>query len=130
MYKQNTCKNTWKKTEEKTKFSKILPNNQIITSCRIKLWVQEMTMNEKLTMIGLIIESCKVFCKIVVRFPEDIETLHWCPAGPVLPHGEKTCLFSLVWPPSSSGITIKIPYREDVLLHRLASHPIFSYGVG
>ena len=39
--------------EEKTNFSKILPNNQIITACRIELWVQEMTMNEKLTMIGL-----------------------------------------------------------------------------
>ena len=39
--------------EEKTKFSKILPNNQIITACRIELRVQEMTMNEKLTMIGL-----------------------------------------------------------------------------
>ena len=63
-----------KDREEKTEFSKILPNNQIITSCRIKLWVQEMTMNEKLTMIGLIIESCKVFCKIVVHFPQDIET--------------------------------------------------------
>ena len=34
-------------------FSKILPNNQIITACRIKRWVQEMTMNEKLTMIRL-----------------------------------------------------------------------------
>ena len=43
-----------KKTEEKTTFSKILPNNQIITACRIELRVQEMTMNEKLTMIGLI----------------------------------------------------------------------------
>ena len=39
--------------EEKTKFSKILPNNQIITACRIELRVQEMTMNKKLTMIGL-----------------------------------------------------------------------------
>ena len=39
--------------EEKTKFSKFLPNNQIITSYRIELQVQEMTMNEKLTMIGL-----------------------------------------------------------------------------
>ena len=39
--------------EEKTKFSKILPNNQIITPCRIELRVQEMTMNQKLTMIGL-----------------------------------------------------------------------------
>ena len=34
-------------------FSKILPNNQISTARRIKLRVQEMTMNEKLTMIGL-----------------------------------------------------------------------------
>ena len=39
--------------EEKTKIFKILPNNQIITACRIKLQEQEMTMNEKLTMIGL-----------------------------------------------------------------------------
>ena len=40
-------------SEEKTKFSKILPNNQIITACCIKLQVQEMTMNEKLTVISL-----------------------------------------------------------------------------
>ena len=39
--------------EEKTKFSKVLRNNQIITACLIELRVQEMTMNEKLTMIGL-----------------------------------------------------------------------------
>ena len=39
--------------EEKTKFSKILPNNQIITACRIELRIQEMTLNEKLTLIGL-----------------------------------------------------------------------------
>ena len=38
--------------KEKTKFSKILPNNQIITACRIDFRVQEITMNEKLTMIG------------------------------------------------------------------------------
>ena len=43
-----------KDREEKTKFSKILPNNKIITTWRrIKLRVQEMTMNKKLTMIGL-----------------------------------------------------------------------------
>ena len=54
MYEQHTCKNTWKKgREEKTKFSKILPNNQIITACHIKLSVKEMTMNKKLTMTGL-----------------------------------------------------------------------------
>ena len=43
--------------EEKTKFSNILQNNQIITACCIELRVQEMTANEKLTMIGLLM--CK-----------------------------------------------------------------------
>ena len=50
--------------EEKTKFSKILPNNQIITACRIELRVQEMTMNEKLTMIGLKYTSMYFFRQI------------------------------------------------------------------
>ena len=45
--------------EEKTKFSKILPNNQIITACRIEIRVQEMTMNEKLTMTDLIDDEIK-----------------------------------------------------------------------
>ena len=42
-----------KDRKEKTKFSEILPSNQIITTCRIQLRAKEMTMNEKLTMIGL-----------------------------------------------------------------------------
>ena len=41
------------RTEHNVIFSKVLPNNQIITACRIELRVQEMTMNEKLTMIDL-----------------------------------------------------------------------------
>ena len=41
------------KKAEKRKFSKILPNNQVITACRIELQVQKMTMKKKLTMIGL-----------------------------------------------------------------------------
>ena len=41
--------------EEKTKFSNILPNIQITNACHIELQVQEMTMNKKLTMIGLMI---------------------------------------------------------------------------
>ena len=45
--------------EEKTKCSKILPNKQMITACRIELRVQEVTLNEKLTMVGLIMcTSC------------------------------------------------------------------------
>ena len=37
----------------------------------------------------------------------------------------KRCLFSLGCP-SSDDVTIKMPYGVDVL-HRPASHPIFSY---
>ena len=47
--------------EEKTKFSKILPNNQIITACCIKLQVPEMTMNKKINMIGLMTLCIDVF---------------------------------------------------------------------
>ena len=36
---------------------------------------------------------------------------------------------ALVGHPSSDGVTIKMPYGVDVL-HRAASHPIFSYWVG
>ena len=43
-----------KKDREEEKNSKILPNNQIITACCIEIRVQELTMNKKLTMIGLI----------------------------------------------------------------------------
>ena len=54
MYEQNTCKNTWKKAgKRKQNFQFFFPNNQIITIRHIKLRVQEMTMNEKLIMIGL-----------------------------------------------------------------------------
>ena len=52
MHEQNTCRNMKKGKEEKAKFSKILPNNQIITTCHTELQVQEMTMTGKLTMIG------------------------------------------------------------------------------
>ena len=31
---------------------------------------------------------------------------------------------------SSNGITIKISYEVDILLHQPALHPIFSYWVG
>ena len=51
-----------KDRKEKTKFPEILPNNQIITACCIELRVQEMAMNEKLTMIGLMLW---VFCENV-----------------------------------------------------------------
>ena len=47
--------------EEKTKSSNILPNNQIITTCHMELRVQEMTMNKKLTMIGLTIVNNAIF---------------------------------------------------------------------
>ena len=62
-------KYTNKGREEKTNFSKILPNNQIITTCRIEL----RTMNEKLTMIGLTIITSEYFNfkrKLKLKFPD------------------------------------------------------------
>ena len=41
----------------------------------------------------------------------------------------KGASLALVGHPSSDGVTIKMPYGVDVL-HRPASHPIFSYWVG
>ena len=61
--------------------------------------------------------------------PWDIEVLAWCPGGSVLSQGEKASL-TLVGHPSSDGVTIKIPYRADVLLHQPALQPIFSYWIG
>ena len=46
IYEQNTCKTHEKRQGRENRIFKILP-------CCIKLRVQEMTMNEKLTMIGL-----------------------------------------------------------------------------
>ena len=43
---------------------------------------------------------------------------------------ERMCLFSLGWHPSSDGVTMKIPYEVDVLLHWLDSHLVFSYWIG
>ena len=37
---------------------------------------------------------------------------------------------ALVGQPSTNGITIKIPYGVDVLLHQTVSHPIISNWVG
>ena len=55
--------------------------------------------------------------------------LGWCPAGPVLPHQAEDASLALVDHPSRDGVTTKMPYEVDVL-HRPASHPIFSYWVG
>ena len=48
-------------------------------------------------------------------YPETLKILGWC--------------LVLVGHTSSDGVTIKMPYGVDVL-HRSASHPIFSYWVG
>ena len=72
-----------KDREEKTKFSKILPSNQIITACHIELWVQEMTMNKKLTMIGLkvsltgTISASESFCSQFCRCQFLLELCNW-----------------------------------------------------
>ena len=59
----------------------------------------------------------------------ELKILGWCPAGSVLPHGEKVPSLALVGHPSSDGVTIRMPYGVDVL-HQPVSHPIFSYWVG
>ena len=67
-----------KDREEKTKFSEILPNNQIITASRIELRVQGMTMNEKLTMIGLItkLHSFKILRMLLAKKKKKLIQLH------------------------------------------------------
>ena len=81
MYEQNTCKNTWKKTgKRKQNFQKFC---QIITACHIELWVQEMTMNEKLTMIGLkvsqtgTISASESFCSQFCWWQFLLELCNW-----------------------------------------------------
>ena len=55
---------------------------------------------------------------------QDIEVLS---IGVSLTSWGEGASLSLVGYPSSDGVTIKIPYGVDVLLHWPASHPIFSY---
>ena len=64
--------------EEKTKFSKMLPNNQIIIACRIELRVQGITINEKLTMIGLItkLHFFKTLRKLLAKKKKKLIQLH------------------------------------------------------
>ena len=62
-----------------------------------------------------------------IFLPQDMKN-----TGKVLPHGEKVPLWPcLVGYPSSNGVTIKMPYGGEGgdVLHRPASHPIFSYWV-
>ena len=58
----------------------------------------------------------------------DMYTVLVCSRASLTSWGEGASLV-LVGHPSSDGITIKMPYGVDVL-HRPASHPIFSYWVG
>ena len=61
---------------------------------------------------------------ILKSFPQDIEILKYCLTS------QEDAFLAVVGHPSSDGVTIKIPYRVDDLLHRPASHPTFSYWVG
>ena len=63
--------------------------------------------------------------KIVGNFPE---TWLVC-SGDILTSWGEGASLALVDYSSSDGITIKMPYGVDVL-HRPASHPIFSYWIG
>ena len=65
--------------------------------------------------------------------PETFTLRHWntglVSSGASLTSWGEGASLALVGNPSSNGITIKMPYGVDVL-HRPASHPIFSYWVG
>ena len=56
-------------------------------------------------------------CMLRNFFPQDIEIQGWCQVGSVLSHGKKMPLLVLVGHPFSVGVTIKIPYVVDALLH-------------
>ena len=64
---------------------------------------------------------------IISRLPENTGLVS---SGVSLTSWGEVVSLALVGNPSSDGITIKIPYGVDALLHRPASHPIFSYWVG
>ena len=51
------------------------------------------------------------------NIPRDIEVLGWCEVGSVLTSCEDCASLALVGHPCSDGITMKIPYVVDVLLH-------------
>ena len=65
----------------------------------------------------------------LVLFPETLK--YWVGVQCGLSHlmGEGASL-ALVGHPSSDGVTMKLPYGVDVLLHWPTLHPIFSYWVG
>ena len=55
---------------------------------------------------------------------------YWMSSGVSLTSWGEGASLALFGRSFSDDITIKIFYGVDVLLHRLASHPIFSYWVG
>ena len=63
------------------------------------------------------------------NFPETLKYWVGVPQGQSYLIGRR-CLFSLGCHPFSDGIMIEIPYVVVILLHRPASHLIFSYWVG
>ena len=59
-------------------------------------------------------------------FSQAIKILGWCPAAPVLTHEEVSLQ---PWMATLVPLRIKMHYGVDIL-HRPASHPIFTYWVG
>ena len=80
-----------------------------------------------LSLLCIFLTSLQV--TLILYYPQDFQILGWYPAGPVFTSWGEGASLALVGHPSSDGITIKMPYGVDVL-HRPASHPIFSYWVG
>ena len=66
--------------------------------------------------------------KLIRIFPETLKYWIGVQQGQFYLMGESAFL-ALNGHPSSDAFTIKIPYEVDVLLHRPASHPVFSHWV-
>ena len=72
------------------------------------------------------------FCSmkvILLKIHSQVTLKYWV-AGSVLTSWGEGASLALVGYPSGDGITIKIPYGVDVILHQPASDNIFSYWVG
>ena len=78
-------------------------------------------------------EFFKKVCLVLKKGILCISPRHWntglVSSGVSLISSGEGASLALVGHPSSDGVTIKMPYGVDVL-HRPASHPIFSYWIG
>ena len=96
-----------KGSKEKTKFSKILPNNQIVIACCIELRVQEMTMNEKLTTIAFITSNIRE-----MQYADSVKRLILASIGHKICYSLKIQSFLSIFKCLSSGTISEKPNEE------------------